>query len=625
MASPPSAFRERFVKLFSAYKAEWLQGDVFQLFTQPSYFPQLQAATPCILEGGRGTGKTTTLRCLSYQGQEALTKSPPSTWSYYGFYRRINTNRVRAFTGDELPEAQWLKLFAHYLNLELCEAVVAFLGWYTRRHADAEKLDEAALGEVVASLGLSPVKTQAELDVALRVARLRFEADLNNIGNPQTTIWLSLQGAPIDALMKAVKGLSQFADKQFFFLLDEYENLDPGQQRVVNTLIKHCGELYSFKVGVKELGVLDRRTLADGEQLSHPADYKLINVAEELREKFNAFAEAVCMARLERAVADSSRLRTIQEWLPELSEEDEALLLGVERVASRIRAKVDDVHRERGEAPSESLTPLELVVLDARATAEQKTLEQKLAEVAADRQRWKLQYNNYKYAYLFTLKRGKTGIRKYYAGWSVLCLLAAGNIRYLLELVDQAVTMHLDRGGTEADAVSPDVQTLAAQASGRKILRDLEGLSKSGAQLTRLVLGLGRVFQVMASNPVGHTPEVNQFDVVPELGGKVSARANDLLRQGVMHLALVRYQGTKPQEAHDLKDYDYAVHPVFAAFFEFGHRKKRKATVVDKQLELLVDEPKVGIDAVLATQNRPLDADLPEQMELFESYYGVSH
>ena len=51
------------------YKAEWLDAKLFDLFTEPGYFGGLKTFRPCVLIGGRGTGKTTVLRGLSYEGQ----------------------------------------------------------------------------------------------------------------------------------------------------------------------------------------------------------------------------------------------------------------------------------------------------------------------------------------------------------------------------------------------------------------------------------------------------------------------------------------------------------------------------------------------------------------------------
>ena len=44
---------------------------------RPSYFPYLSTNQSCVLLGGRGTGKTTVLKGLSYEGQQRLTDAPP--------------------------------------------------------------------------------------------------------------------------------------------------------------------------------------------------------------------------------------------------------------------------------------------------------------------------------------------------------------------------------------------------------------------------------------------------------------------------------------------------------------------------------------------------------------------
>ena len=76
---------ENLNNLFGSYKAEWLKGKVFDLFAEPSYFPALKDNRPCILQGGRGTGKTTVLRGLSYQGQYALHKKNISEFDKTNF------------------------------------------------------------------------------------------------------------------------------------------------------------------------------------------------------------------------------------------------------------------------------------------------------------------------------------------------------------------------------------------------------------------------------------------------------------------------------------------------------------------------------------------------------------
>ena len=576
------ACRRRLADLFSGYRAEWLNERVFELFSEPSYFPQLTTSHPCFLEGGRGTGKTTVLRCLSYQGQAALhggTSSSGCPWPFVGLYYRINTNRVRAFAGPELESTTWVRMFAHYLNLEFSELIVGFLEWYGQQNPDEPTVEPKALRLVAAALRLDPPANLESLGEALQFAKVSFEAAINNVADSERLPFLSVQGGPIDTLMREVKKLPQFAALPFFFLVDEYENLDEYQQRVTNTLIKHCGELYSFKVGVRELGFRERSTLNALERLVAPADYRLINISDELQERFTEFARDVCEQRLRQVLGEGATVPKLEALLPELSAEKEAEELGVRRaIKATERAVREDVDGSTGaEAWLGQAHPLEVFVLGCRAKAENVAVGEKLQQAMDEPGKWNEHYENFKHAYLFAIRKGKRGIRKYFSGWRVYCLLSGRNIRYLLELVDHALSKHMDGGQSPESAVDARIQTKVAQVIGQRNLQELEGVSLQGARLTKLLLGLGRVFQVMAEDPIGHTPEVTQFCLDADVGGGTRTEKLDgLITEGIMHLALLRYPGSKLQGATEVRQVDYAIHPIFAAFFGFSYRRKRK-------------------------------------------------
>jgi hypothetical protein len=615
---------ERLRQLFGNYKAEWLRDKMFELFTEPAYFPDLRDARPCVLEGGRGTGKTTVLRALSYEGRFALegrSAKAVAEWDYVGLYHRVNTNRVTAFKGPEVTEAQWIRHFAHYFNLELVDLVLGFLDWYHNVCPDHPQLGRDAVEDVAGSLHLVSCTSTSELAHATRRAKRLFEAYINNIadqGGPP----LSLQGAPVDALVEAVAELPQFRGLTFFFLLDEYENLEDYQQQVVNTLVKHASQGYVFKIGVRELGWRRRTTLNSNEQLISPADYARINITERLEGKFPQFAAAVCRVRLAQVYAQAGLAQwSVEDILPGLPESEEAVLLGVE---SR-RREIINRHSGLDHATSdwlESLAPLEVVYADSVASSSDKSMEELRDSYEREPTKWRTNFGNYSHALLFTINRGRRGIRKYYSGWDVFTKLSARNIRYLLELLDVSMMLHFDGGGMLDQPLSPEVQTKGAQAVGKKNLAELEGLSVHGARLTKLLLGLGRIFGVMAAQPIGHAPEVNQFALGN--GGGGDGRTDDaleLLRAAVMHLALLRFPGSKLQDPSDTKAYDYSVHPIYAPYFEFSHRRKRKMILALGDLVALVEEPRQAIERILAAQNRANPEPLPDQLKLFEGYY----
>lgn len=468
-----------------------------------------------------------------------------------------------------------------------------------------------------------------EIREALVNSRIAFEAFINNVVDAKRPP-LSMQSVPVDLLCRSILELEQFKEKQFYFLLDEYENLLDYQQQVVNTLIKHSGELYSFKVGVRELGWRFRSTLNVNEQLVHPADYALINIAEKLQgSTFEKFALDVCRERIARITSPNQEIiRDLRTALPSLSDEEESIKLGVEEQSEPVRQKLLECCGSDQKEMVEALHPLEVYFIQYWAESQSQSVEDVFKQdVTSDPSAWNTRYGNYKHAILYTIRRKKRGNRKYYCGWNTFAQLAAGNIRYVPELVDQSFLAHFQQTESLETPISPDVQTKTVQRVGSTNLSELEGLSVDGAQLTKLLLSLGRVFQIMAGDPFGHTPEVNQF----QLGtsgdstedAPISSNVERLLNSAVMHLALLRTPGNKPGDVGDTKDYDYMIHPIFSGLFVFSPRRKRKMTLTPETLLRLITKPKQTIRSVLHAHNRTVEDDLPEQLTLFEGFYNA--
>ncbi|CAN7620790.1 ORC-CDC6 family AAA ATPase [Variovorax paradoxus] len=609
------------------YKAEWLREKLFDLFTVPGYFDELKMNRPCVLIGGRGTGKTTVLQGLSYQGQFAFAKSDKNvidTWKFFGLYHRVNTNRVTAFRGPEQSEERWRACFAHYLNLLFCTQLLEFACWYELQTGRDLSLSATDLAAFRATLKLQSDGRLADLAQEVRLQVLIFEASINSIVDAPPA-FLSMQGAPVDALAAALLSTKELAGKQFFFLIDEFENYEDYQQRILNTIIKHAQSAYTFKVGVRELGWRERSTLNENEQLTSPADYARISISERLADsRFKSFAEDVLSVRYQGTVDGRAAGADFPSLFPKLDELDEAARLIDKGQENRVRKAVEEASSPEQREAAKALPIGVQYFLDYWASSHTETTSLS-AEIDAwlkDSASSKDRFNNHFHASLFAIRKGKRGIRKYYSGWDVYLALCEGNIRYLLELVHSALLLHTEEEGASLSPISPEVQTQAAQAVGRKNLSELEGLSVDGARLTKLLLSLGRVFGVLAESPGGHTSEANQFHLREEQAPDSDGRAMELLKHSVMHLALVRYAGSKLLDERDTKAYDYMIHPIFAPFFVFSHRKKRKILLSSANLLSLVDRPREGIDAVLKLNYRESEADLPDQLQLFGDFYA---
>jgi hypothetical protein len=615
--------------LFGSYKAEWLRTKIFDLFTEPSYLPELMDNRPCVLQGGRGTGKTTVLRGLSYQGQFALHKNDLLKFdeiNFIGLYIRVDTNQVRAFHGGSIDSDWWIKIFSHYFSLIICKDILTFLNWHNEKNPSDEKLNEQKCTMIAKSLNIQQkVFNQLDLFDLINSKLIEFQSLINSPSKEIFSI-LSMSGVPIITISEQVLNLKQFKNKIFFILLDEYENYENYQQQVINTLIKHTTEYYTFKIGVRELGWRIKYTLNPDELLNDPADYVFIKIEDEFQDQyFSDFAKNVCQQRIRELFAQDmdSTNYSIEKALDNVTIEGEAILLGIDKT---------NYYNTLSKIPTQDfnkikhLSHLYQYLIAYWAKWHNMTLPEAINDYIEDQNKWNQRYENYKYEMLFKIHkgRGKAGIQKYYAGWNTFIKLSHGNIRYLMELFYRSYEKHLKDGEPLLNPVSIKNQTLAAQEAGLKNLMELEGLTKNGAQIIKLLLGFGRVFNVLSSEEGRFSPEKNQFSIINQEG--LTKECKELLTSAVMHLALIRFPGNKLTDTSHTREYMYTLHPIYAAYFSISFRRKRKLEVTEDDIFGLINTPKVKIKSILDRSNIQLDTEntkpLPSQLSIFENFYN---
>ena len=594
----------RLDELFGSYKAEWLNEKIFHFFAAPSYFTSLKDKRPCVLMGGRGTGKTTVLRGLSYKGQYALNNDNIDKFdlnSYVGVYFRCDTNHVHAFNGKGIDNETWMKIFAHYFNLILTSEILEFVAWHKELKPDDEVLPERACCLIATSLHLGDdISDYKKLMDVLETAMYKFQADINNIADGNMPM-LSLAGDPIKIVTEQAEKLRQFRDKTFYLLIDEYENLLDSQQQIVNTLLKHVPQSYTIKIGVREMGWRVKHTMNPQESVIDPADYVLFNIVDEFTDetpdKFESFARNVCQLRIKDLLEEDGVEFDIEQALGNLPYEEEAVKLGVEQTS--LYKNILEYEKKSG--MDLDVSPLYKFFLSYWSENHKLMFKDEIADYLSNTKIWNTRYENYKYSLLFKIRtgRGSGGIQKYYAGWSTFVKLANGNIRYLMELVYRSYYLYLQEGGDIAKPVSADIQTKAARNVGWKNLTELEGTWSNGAQLTRMVQTLGTIFSRLAKEGENSAPETVQF----EIEGERSERTEELLQAGIMNLALIRMPANKQSGRGSVKEFMYSLHPIFAPYFIYSFRRKRKMGLSDAEFLLCVDNPKKAVKDILDKRN----------------------
>lgn len=595
---------------------------IFATFSKPVYWGDLVGARPCVLVGGRGTGKTTTLRGLAYGGQYALKGRDLDDWDSIGAYWRVDSMVVSAFSGRGLQDTDWTPAFAHYVNLRLVALFLGFVNWRMRTLQEATKIDPEALTLASIALHIEPSGSVETLQQSVRAEMARLEARLNGNTADLFSMEFSALGRPLAYLLGGVDSTDKFSRLPFTICVDEYENLKRYQQRVVNTLIKHVGDApYTVNLGVRESDERSRETLAPGQFLTDPADYTTIDIVEHLKDQtFTKFAAQVCERRL---LGTHFAGASLARMFPSLPLEQEAKLLGGDRERRTIRqALVRENIDETSLTFFDSMPLLSACLIGYWARAQGVALRAVLEEAVANESAWNQRVGNYSYALLFTLRKGKRGVKKYYAGWSTFCQLADGNIRLMLELVYHALRTHVSEGGPVGGPVAFETQTVAASEVGETTLRELQGQSGIGGQLTRLTLSLGRVFNVFAAAPEGHTPEVNQIRIEPPIGTGDPSDLATLIREALINGCLIAFAGNKQTlVSAQTKSPDYQLHPIFSPYFVYSHRRKRRIQITPEQVLALSSEGAARAINTIILNGRRRVQELPEQLEFYSGFY----
>jgi len=88
-----------------------------------------------------------------------------------------------------------------------------------------------------------------------------------------------------------------------------------------------------------------------------------------------------------------------------------------------------------------------------------------------------------------------------------------------------------------------------------------------------------------------------------------------------MNLALIRLPGNKLTNKSDTRDYLYTVHPIFAPYFEFSYRKKRKMIISKEDFLGIIADNKKTIISILSRNKVQIEENKidtsPKQLTIF--------
>lgn len=240
---------------FSIYSTEYFPENMREelinnTFIEPINFAMIVEPGNNIIEGHRGSGKSMILKYLSYEAQCKRKFKQKWDENYIGFYLKfkpsvVDTTIQEMFKGEK--SIQWSIYFMTYVNLLIGEEIIKTLKFgHDNKYVIIDSEEQFVSEIIYLFFGAisSPTNEKSLKNLILIFQRVRNDLNQQHISERD------LPSDFLEQLLSSVKNhVKEWSEKNFYILLDEYDNLNDNQQKVVNTLIKNRS--HSFKVGVK--------------------------------------------------------------------------------------------------------------------------------------------------------------------------------------------------------------------------------------------------------------------------------------------------------------------------------------------------------------------------------------
>ena len=532
-------------------------------------YERIVETKPVLLEGGRGSGKTMTLKSMLPQAlvsRHRRTTLDETDAPYFGVYLRLvpgafatQAQAVEEVVGTD----RCVNLFLTETILKLTAALVkelkscADVGLVHATTSHERQLVSEIANAIRPSVPMDSKLTSLD-DLGLLLAQeVRFVADYVKrriFGEDRNYDGVFLSVEDLKRICRATT-TSYLARSEMtvYFLLDEFENLLPFQKVVANSILKasESGH-YSVKIATKKAALTTSETL-ERQEIEEPHDYSSVDFDYNLsdsqeRRCYKELLTTICSRILSHERFSETNINKLLEpplQFDGLKEEDLDKEMAV--VFGRRRLKAEDRHRLR-------------------------------------------------YSAVYRLLYRERGKRKQFAGFDELVTLSSGIIRLFLELAGLsyhfAVQEHVNvRGG---QPIGRSHQTNAAYALSNYYLDTIKSnVATVGPQIQQLVIDLGDIFRAKLlkhnSEPEGSRLAIHDPQRLEE---SASTEANAMLTQAVVHSIFQNPAprgGMRPKHTTDIQPREYILNRVYSPSLAISPRPRWRTRISTNDLLGLTD------------------------------------
>jgi len=284
--------------------------------------------------GGKGSGKTHLMRYCSYPAQKLRfvdgSLDDLFQQGYIGVFLRANILDTGRFSGKGQGDEKWGPLFNFYFELRLVEHLVHILADLASLSSEIAQALDGISSEVVELFDIPPAEGFADWNSVLHhvvAIRKRVDHAVNNcVFTRNLSVNISISpGALLFGLPKLVSvRVAELRNMRFIYLLDEVENLSIGQQRFINTLIRHRQDPCTFRLGARLYGIKTHANYGSDEENKDGSEFRALYLDQLIRarsrtDEYKRFSKELCAKRLiDGGVIDrSSDLKKVIDRLPD--------------------------------------------------------------------------------------------------------------------------------------------------------------------------------------------------------------------------------------------------------------------------------------------------------------------
>ena len=619
---------------------------------------------PIILQGSRGTGKTTILKYFSFPVQ--CVRANRNKVTIYdqiihdggiGFYFRCEDSFLEEFKNvfSAVSEDNWRKCFEHYFELLFAKSIVTVIKAILK---ETKILNVPRINRKVKEVwnkgtGIGLDFTDYESVERVIDTELDYINDYRNNApfthaefSPKKVFRLyDISTKLIGAFSTAVPSLSKV---KCLLLIDEYENLPKELQQLFNTKVKFCRSDIPIRIGMRSENVVTTATVNDIEYLREGHDYSLVRLDlwQDVKE-FQPHLRDIAKRRLElfEGIDISSDIIDVlgekedfnaecQSFVDKRNQHLRYLLKMNEELGrnNELQKKIISIISYPSNRIAEMLNALWVV----RGIGGQDLLE--CAHIASEAmyaffnknekhpfyKKYKNDYQNkYRYALTVLICKAYKKNKGYYS-FNTICYLSEGNPRTFINIVKAIISdamFYEKKSFTSTGKISTEIQCQTVRNYADREFNTIFAIMEDGRSIRNLIQCLGNIFADYHSDRLVRYPETNQFsfnlDALP-------LEIQEIVNTAVSWSLIKKKEETQRLSSNISSKGDlYRINRIFSPIFNISYRTRGGYNVIlsteDICSMVLGRYPKPKLDIKKDSIRVKGTFSSPEQMSLFSS------